>query len=282
MAPQWQAAKLAIARNLPVIISAHGMLEPWLWQEQGQLNRIKKQFYWNRIAYPAFNAAQVIHAITPLEREHLSQLFPGSRIEVIPNGIDTREIDNALDKRNAKPEKIILFIGRLHPKKGTHLILEAFGQAQLDPDWQLVIAGPCEDASYHRTLQDIAKRLDLQERIQFIGPVYAPEKFHLYQRTWITVVPSFSEVVGLVNLESASCNTPTLTTHATGLYNWEEGGNLLVNPTIPEIIKALKVASRWSEQERQERGNLARSLVDRAYSTRHVSKLWTQLYEEFI
>ena len=60
--------------------------------------------------------------------------------------------------------------------------------------------------------------------MEFLGPVYGAEKWALIQRAWAMIVPSYSEVVGMVNLEAALCSVPSITTYETGLTDWNEGG----------------------------------------------------------
>jgi len=125
-APQYFAAISARAYGVPFIVSPHGMLEPWLWDEQGWKVRMKKRFYWAVAGYPALSKATVIHAITPLEQQHLSRIFPGNRIEIIPNAIDIPEFGLGLASER---ENKILYLGRIEPKKGADILLRAFAAA---------------------------------------------------------------------------------------------------------------------------------------------------------
>ena len=150
-APQWQAARCAARRGLPAILSAHDMLSPWHWQD-GWLRRLKKQLYWRLLAYPAFRRLALVHAITPQERDVLAGQFPGARLAVIPNAIDLEEADAAL----ATPEEPIegvegpylLFLSRLHPKKGIDLLIAAFARAKNRGDLRLLIVGPDWSPAY--------------------------------------------------------------------------------------------------------------------------------------
>jgi glycosyltransferase involved in cell wall biosynthesis len=84
--------------------------------------------------------------------------------------------------------------------------------------------------------------------------------------------------MGLVNLEAASVGLPVITTHETGLYDWEEKGGVLVHPRVEELRCALKRVFSWSEHERQERGRKLRQLVERRYSWQAVGPQWLELY----
>jgi len=279
-APQWQAARVAARLELPAILSAHGMLNSWHWQD-GRLRPLKKHLYWWALAYPAFRQLAVVHAITPQEREELAPQFPGMRLEVIPNAIDLKEVDAALAIPAAPLDlerPYMLFLSRLHPKKGIDLLLAAFARAKNRGDWRLLIVGPDYSAAYTAGLNDLARSLGLEGRVRFPGPIFGAGKWQLYRQASAFCLPSRSEVVGLVNLEAAAARTPVITTHETGLADWEEGGGLLVHPQVEDLTGALEALFAWSESERIDRGRDLRQLVEHRYSWEAVGPRWLELY----
>lgn len=283
--PQYIGAKLAIKYDKPFILSPHGMLEPWLMELKnvGLLKYVKKKFYLKFVALPIFNKATYIHAITPLEKKNLSQYFPKEKIVVIPNAIDVENINHYIKYQpKNRLKKRILFVGRLHPIKGVEILIKAFLQGQFfKKGWELWIVGPEEVPEYVAMLKQLSK--GFEKFIKFIGPIFDPKKkFELYTTSWITVVPSYSEVVGMVNLESAVCYTPTITTYETGLLDWEEGGNILIHPKVEDLLRALYEVTEWSFEERLKRGERAHNLVGLKYSKETVKKQWLDLYESAV
>ena len=264
----------ARARRAP-----RGWARSW---RHGRRRRLKKLAYWRLLAYPAFRRVGVIHAITPREREELAGQFPGQRFAVIPNAIDLAEADAALSNPAAAgpPPKrpYILFLARLHPKKGVDLLLEGLARARGGRDFELVVVGPDHDPAYTRQLQSQAAALGLAARVRFPGPVFGPEKWRLYQEAWGFVLPSRSEVVGIVNLEAAAAGTPVVTTHTTGLADWTEGGGILINPRVDEVTAALEEVCAWSRAERDRRGRALQNLVAERYSWQAVGLRWLELY----
>jgi glycosyltransferase involved in cell wall biosynthesis len=218
----------------------------------------------------------VIHAITPLEQRHLSRIFPRKRIEIIPNAIDIPKSGPGLA---GEREKKILYLGRIEPKKGADILLRAFAAARISGDWTLDIAGPVWSEGYRRQLQEIVRQFGLDHRVRFLGPVFGEEKQKLIDRAWVMAVPSHSEVVGLVNLEAAVGCLPTITTHQTGLYDWESGGGILINPRDDELRRTLEVACSWSASERRDRGLASHRLVALRYSWQTVLPIWLSLYK---
>lgn len=274
-APQYFAARAAHAAEVPFIVTAHGMLEPWLWSEQGWPIRIKKEGYWRALGYPALRRASVVHAITPLERDHLWRLFPRNRLEVIPNAI---ELDGEPNCSRRVRDKTILFLGRIEPKKGVDVLLRAFARAKIDKEWRIQIVGPAWSDAYLTQLKAIVEEFGLGKRVEFHGPLFGEEKHKLLDSAWVMAVPSHSEVVGLVNLEAASRYLPTITTHQTGLYDWESGGGLLAEPNDVSIRRALEAACSWGDREQHDRGDASRRLVLQRYSWEAVLPMWMQLY----
>lgn len=274
-APQYFAAHAAHRAGVPFVFTAHGMLEPWLWDQQGWKVRAKKRIYWSALAYPALSKANVIHAITPLEERHLARLFPKNRIEVIPNAID---VDDAEGCTQSERGKTILFLGRIEPKKGVDVLLRAFASAKIGNDWSVDVVGPVWSQAYLARLKAIVSESGLERRVRFHGPLFGDEKRRLVDTAWMLVAPSYSEVIGLVNLEAAARCLPTITTHQTGLHDWEQGGGVLIQPDDDALCKALEAACSWSVQEQRSRGLASRQLVQQRYSWQVVMPMWLQLY----
>ena len=265
--------------GVPFIATFHGMLEPWIFRAKGVLNFLNKLLYFYLLLKPRYINASGLHAITLGEKQNLQKLFPDNVVVEIPNAVDLNQFKI---KPSMAAEKYIFFIGRIHPKKGVHLLLKAFEAADLGDEWELVIAGPNESSEYFDSLVEFVCENSLSERVRFIGPVYNDEKLDWYRRSWVTVVPSFSEVVGLVNLEAAACYSPTITTYECGLLDWEEGGGVLIHPEVESLTNALIAVSRWGEDERYSRGLASFNLIKRKYSWDVVSQQWHQFYSKVI
>lgn len=278
MSEQWIAARIAHAEGVPFLITPHGMLNPWMTHSQGWARRWKKQLYWRGLAHPAFRHAAVVHAVTNQERENIQKYLPQAQVEVIPNAVDLTEIDAHLHA-SGDLDRILLFIGRIHPTKGLRTLIEAFAQAGLSREWRLLVVGPEEIPEFKAELIRRVSDLGLSERVTFQGPVFDEQKWALYRKAWAVVMPSYSEVIGMVNLESAACETPTITTVATGLEDWSDGGGILIRPEIGELAHALRQAAAWDELERMDRGRAARALVERKYSWAVVRKKWLEIYD---
>jgi glycosyltransferase involved in cell wall biosynthesis len=176
------------------------------------------------------------------------------------------------------PDRSILYLGRIHPVKGVDLLLEAFARFSARRDWRIALAGPADDSAYVRRLSALAEKLGIERLIDWLGPVYGREKFALIQRSWVICVPSHTEVIGMVNLEAAACRVPTVTTEATGLTQWSEHGGFLADATIASLSERLARALTMSAEERAQRGEMLRRLVETQYSSAVVKERWQELY----
>ena len=269
----------------PVVLSPHGMLEPW----------IVRRHYWTRkvpslIAYQrrALFAADVIHATAESEKENienisrycslLSNWHP--KVHVIGNGIDTRSIEM---KTSWKRSHKLLFLSRVHPKKGVDLLLRAFAELQasngLLRDYMLQIAGE-GDAAYLSSLRVLAEKLGIGEYVQWLGGVYGDRKWELIREADLLVLPTYSENFGIVVAEALASGTPVLTTKGTpwNVLNMEQCG-WCVDVTIDAIKSALCSFAASSEDESQQMGLRGRRLVEENFDTRSIAREYVKLYE---
>ena len=279
LVPQLASAIAADEQSIPFIITHHGMMEPWAIQEQGRLKEWKKKIYWKYIAYTKYRKAKIVHAITKREAKHLRKWYPDTPIQVIPNAVDLRFIDQIHDNIKSDVKKEIIFLGRIHPIKGVDLLIKAFIRTNLGDDWVLKIIGPVYNEHYQGKLITMINSSFKAEKIKLLGPVFGPEKYRILSQAWVTVVPSYSEVMGFINLESAACNTPTITTNETGLNEWDKHGNILIQPNVDDLSTALKKISNCSERERLNRGILARQHIEENYSAEIITDSWVAMYK---
>jgi len=273
---QRSSIRVANQKGIPVLVSPHGMLEPWLWTQNGPIYYWLKRLYWVIVLRPFIRRADYVHAITDQEAETLAKAFPGVPQINISNAIDLSEYGE--DQVSPDSDRYLLFIGRLHPKKGVDLLIEAFNKLEAE-NFYLVIAGPDFDANYTASLKALAKKYGLSETVLFVGSVHGEQKSELLEKAWCTVIPSYSDVVALVNLESAASFTPTITTTMTGLSNWQEGGGLLVEPELEALTQAITTVCQWKVDERMQKGKRAREFVEQRYSWDVIGEQWIEAYK---
>jgi glycosyltransferase involved in cell wall biosynthesis len=273
MYPQYIAAKFAVKNKIPFIISSHGMYEPWLWTK----GRLKKNLYFKFLVKSLFSKASRIHAITNPEKNNLKKLFPQNEIIEIPNLINFKKIP---ENKYYSKEKYLLYLGRLHEKKGIELLIRSFSKLN-DDSLILKIAGGFNE--YKIELDKLIEKLSLQSRVQFIGLVTGEKKAKLFKDAFLFVAPSYSEVIGMVNLEAASLKTPVITTFQTGLRKeWNENGGILINPNQDELTQALEKVLKWTKKERDIKGEILYNFVKQNYSWESRLSDWINIYSDII
>ena len=273
MYPQYIAAKLSRKQNVPYLMTFHGMLEPFLLKDK----YYKKAGYFEIILKKAAKKAQILHAITPNEKNNLFNDFNHNQIIEIPNLIHFKEEKQAIYNPE---EDYFLFLGRFHRVKGIDLLLNAF-EKMSNKQMKLYLVGFENDYS-----KKIMKRIEhstISHRVKFCGALVNHEKELVIANAKALISPSFSEVIGMVNLEAANMRTPVITTFNTGINkDWGNNGGIIINPNIEEITSALNKASDWSNNERIERGNHLYEYVYYNYSWQKKGKLWIELYNHLM
>ncbi len=271
MYTQYITGKLAKSKNIPYVITPHGMLEPWHLGEK----KLKKQIYLALFLNTLLKNSKIVHAITPIEKDNLFKLTNHKNIVEIPNLLHFSKLPANL---NYNPdEEYLLFLGRIHPKKGLDILIESMCKIQ-DKKIKLKIVGSEND--YSPELRKRCQELGLENRVEFVGGVFGDEKYRLYANAKAFVAPSYSEAVGMVNLEAAACKTPVITTYNTGINpGWNGNGGIMINPVLTELTDAINQVTSWSTNERDERGVNLSAYVYQNYSWEKKGHLWNDLYD---
>lgn len=270
MHAQYAGSKFALKRNMPYVITPHGMLEPWHLKDK----QLKKKIYLTLMLNSILAKAKIIHAITPFEKDNLYKLTGHKNIIEIPNFIKYSELPQLPDYN--PNEEYLLFLSRLHPKKGLDILIKSMGKIQ-NKKIKLKIVG--SENSYSESLKKAIQKTDLENRIEFLGGVFGDRKFELFANAKAFVAPSYSEAIGMVNLEAAACKTPVITTFETGISpEWNTNGGLMINPNTEELTNAINCVTNWSNEERFSRGENLSNFVLTNYSWEKRGVLWNDLY----
>jgi glycosyltransferase involved in cell wall biosynthesis len=168
-----------VARRLGLrhFFHPHGALDPVLFVGWS-LKSLKKRLYHRFIGRPDLDAATGVFALTPLEAEQLAELGVSGRVHVVPNGIEPSPLASPeaaaafrTTHRIGECARLLLFVGRIMPKKRLEDIISAFATLRVDmPDLVLAIAGNvAQDVAYHQRLLDLAADLGCSEAIRWLG-----------------------------------------------------------------------------------------------------------------
>jgi len=214
--PGRYARRAAQASHKPLVISPRGMLEPWPLQQNRFTKRLALALWERR----NLDSAALLHATAEMEAQNFRRLGLSNPVAIIPNGLDS---PSPLPGPRPSTRRV-LFLSRLHPKKGADLLLRAWARlGSRRSGWHLALAGPDENG-YQAVLSAEAGRLGLGDTVQFLGPVYGDAKWDLIRSADLFVLPSHSENFGNVVVEALSQSVPVIATHGTPWRDLAEKG----------------------------------------------------------
>lgn len=267
------AARFSVQGTTKLVLSPHGMIEPWALAR----SRFKKCLAWQLWMRGLLARVDCFHALCEAERDSIHQLAPGRPVAVIPNGVLLP--DEALTARPR--EKVVLFLGRIHPKKGLSELLKAWAllSSERAAGWRLVVAG-WDDGGHETALKQEAEKLALGESIEFLGPVFAEKKQRILAEASAFVLPSFSEGLPMAVLEAWSYGVPVVMTDECHLPRGFDAGAALRCESEPASI-ASRVAQlvAMSPAERREMGARGRRLASQSFDWTHIGAELGRIYD---
>lgn len=255
------AARAARKSGIPLVISTHGMVEPWSLSQSSARKKIALQLYQKKI----FQQAELFFATSEPEAAHIRSLGLSQPIAVIPNGVHMPEQGCSLPGRNVNRSRTILFLSRIHKKKGLLNLVRAWGNIR-ESGWRFIIAG-ADEGGYRSEVEKEINRLGVGHFFEFVGPLYDEQKEQAFLGADIFVLPTYSENFGIVVAEAMSHSVPVITTTGTPWESIsEEKIGWWVPPTVEGIEGALHEAISLSDEERACMGASARKHVEENYS----------------
>ena len=265
----WWLCRAAQHLGIPYIISARGMLEPWSLKQAYW----KKKLAWHLYQQSLLKGAAMIHATSDLEATNIRKLGLETKLVVQPNGVDIPEAT----VREERSMKVVLYLSRLHPKKGLEMLLDVWAQLQM-PNWKLKIAGGGEPA-YVRAVRAKADLLGISPRVEWLGELDDKLKWHAMGEADFFVLPSFSENFGIVVAEALAAGLPVVTTTATP---WQSLASTACGRCVPPEPKALEAAMReimeMSHERRVAKGVRGRAWMEQSFSWSSVAQGMLKAY----
>ncbi len=208
-------------------IFPHGMMDPW-FRQQSLLKHFAKQIYWWLAEGRVLRDAKRVLFTCEEEKIRARNAFFGWPYKGCVAGLGTADPDGDSDAEKAafgaafpilKGKRFLLFLSRIHPKKGCDLLIEAFGglAAQLPSDLDLVMAGP-DQAGWVSELQQLAGRLGIAGRVHWPGMLKGEIKWGAFRSADALILPSHQENFGFVVAESLACSTPVLISNKVNIW----------------------------------------------------------------
>jgi glycosyltransferase involved in cell wall biosynthesis len=234
-----------------------------------------KRVVWTLFQRACVDAATCLHATSAQEAFEIRQHRFGQPIAVIPNGVDIPLAAPSLQER----EPVVLFMGRLHPKKGLDDLLDAWESIAAErPTWRLVIAGPVNSKYARGLVERVAK--ERIPRTSFVGEVRGDAKGTLLRTASLFVLPTYSENFGIAVAEALAAGTPVVVSRGAPWSEVEASGCGWWHPIGPAGAKdALVAATACPAEELHSMGLRGRSLVVERYGWQGVAHRMAQMYD---
>jgi poly(glycerol-phosphate) alpha-glucosyltransferase len=262
----------------PVVVSTHGMVDQWALRQSA----LKKWIAGVAYEWVNLRRASYIHALTEGEVRALNSLGFHDHIVRIPNGVELTKTINW----SKSSERMLLYLGRLHPKKGIVATLVAWSlfQKQLPSGsarWRLIIAG-WDDGGHLDQLYEVVKDYDLGPYVKFVGPAFGATKAALYEDADATILASHSEGLPMTVLETWASGKPVFMTEQCNLAEGFKAGAAFRITTDPRNIAEMLARVLPDRAALENAGMAARALAESSFSREKIAETWLRLYSSLV
>lgn len=268
----------------PTVVAPHGSLDP----EVLAYSRWKKALALRAYERRNLAGASCLHATAAAEIGQFRDFGLRNPVAMIRNGVSDAWLSSEGDGARFRSvhelradTRILLYISRIHRKKGLLTLVEAFARSRrLLDGWELVVAGPCYDPPYLAAVEALIAAERLSPRIHLVGELRGRDRRDAFAAAEVMVLPSLSENFGLVVAEALGVGVPVITTR--GAVAWEaletERIGWWANPDLASLHDALLSAARLGPAELAAMGARGRALVLRDYRWGPIARQTLELY----
>lgn len=265
----------------PLVCSPHGMLDPFIINSQSRIKRLIANLLFNQ----PLNMVDCFHALCLKELEDIRSYGLRQPVAIIPNAVNIPN-DN-IKKSSNDGKRHLLYLGRLHPKKGIDLLIYAISKIKREKpeilkNWIIDIVGWDHENSL-QNLKQIVKQENLDSEIIFHGGLFNHQKDEMYSKADIYILPSHGEGLPMTVLEAWSWRTPVIITPQCNLYEgFKYNAAIKVDDNIESIKQGIEIAFTMNKEELNKIGNNGLELVKEHFSWDASAKKMLLLYDWLI
>ena len=277
-----RTAQAARRHGVPYLIRPAGMLDPWSLKQSRWKKRLALAMGYRKM----LNHAMAIHMLNADEARLAQPLGLRAPSVVIPNGVMLEEIQPLPEPggfRQAHPElgdaPFLLFLSRLHYKKGLDILGQAFVEfARTNDRHHLVVAGK-DEGSRSELVQQIETH-NLTDRVHLVGPIYGREKLQALRDADGFVLPSRQEGFSLAITEALGCGLPVAITHECHFPEVAEVGAGIITAVDPSEFAEAMLRITSDETAASQMGEAGRQLVLDRFTWPSIARQCVEAYQQ--
>lgn len=262
----------------PLVCSPHGMLDPWIISNQGKLKRLVSNIFFQK----GLEAVTCYHALCKKEMEDIRAYGLKQPVAIIPNGINMPEKLNEFGKLDVFHH--LLYLGRLHKKKGVDLLVMALAsikreRPELLKGWKVDLVG-WDDENCREGLEKIVGQNSLEDVVVFHGGLYGEDKLRMYANADGYILPSHGEGLPMTVLEAWSWKVPVIMTPKCNIpEGFDAGAAVRIEDNKESVAQGLRSFFEISEDERKSMGEWGYELVQNDFTWDASARKMIRLYE---
>lgn len=253
-----QALGYATEQSVPVVLAPHGMLSSWALERSSWKKALARRVYVDRL----LAQASCFWVNSQGEADDVERLGYAAPAALIPHGVDFPSAAPRSD-RDQRALRTLMFLGRLHPKKGIEPLLDAWRSLRAeDLGWRLALVGPDELGMVHRLKGRVP-----HSNVDFVGPLYGAEKLAYVAGADALILPSLSEGLPVTVLEAWAHGLPVIMTDQCNLpAGFAHEAAIRVEANTVSIAEGIKRLIAMTDDQRSVMGSRGRRLVETEYS----------------
>lgn len=281
----WKAALQLRSKGSKIVVSPHGQLMKSLLKSDSITKKIKKRTYSLLLLNQYIKHAAMIHAVCDDERDQLKSTYANKLVCTIPNYIDDI-IWNASAEILAEEcwgkKLVITYLGRIDARKGVLDLVKAVTKTSFARSVTLQIVGPVEDQSTICDIKKFAESNSTDNTITISPPVYGEEKINVYRDSAVLCLPSYSEVIGLVNIEASLMRRMVMTTYNANITEIGEQGGILIHPGSAHIATEISHISKMKYEDYLHSCNSLYAWARKSFSPEVIDRKWTEALNDLL
>ena len=265
-------------KKAPIVCSPHGMLDPYIINNQGWLKRLISKLFFQK----SLEAVDCYHVLCQKEYEDIRAYGLKQPVAIIPNGINMPDPNLKFEKTDNK--KHLLYLGRLHKKKGVDLLIKAVADiknenAALLDNWQIDLVG-WDHENCKAELEKIVSENHLEDMVVFHGGLFGKDKQRMYATADGYILPSHGEGLPMTVLEAWSWKLPVIMTSECHLpEGYDAEAAIRINDNVVSVKNGLMKFFGMDDEERKAIGQRGYDLVCEKFTWDASAKKMLEVYE---